>query len=75
MEKETMDRLDKMNLLWLLEKVSVGNIVRGVMSLSKVAESVKKCVITTAEKVKTVIKEEPKVEQPAEEQPKPAATV
>lgn len=55
MKKETMDKLDKINLMYLLEKISIGNIVRGVAFL---VNSVEKCVTSTAEKVKTAVKEE-----------------
>lgn len=58
MKKETMEKLDKINLLWLLEKISVGNLVRGVIILTKLFRSVRKCIVDTVNRVKTIIKEE-----------------
>ena len=55
MKKETMDKLDKMSLMYLLEKISIGNIVRGI---AFIFNRVEKCVTSTAEKVKTAAKEE-----------------
>jgi hypothetical protein len=59
MEKKVMARLDKINLAWVLEKMSVGNLVRGVMFLIRqvkpVKESVASCMSSTVNKVKTVV--------------------
>lgn len=66
MKKETMDNLDKMNLVYLLENMSIGNLVRGV---SFIFNRVGKCVTTTAEKVKTAVKDEP-VKKPETSQKK-----
>lgn len=54
MKKETMDKLDKMNLAWLLENLSLGNLARGVLYI---ARSVEKCVACTAEKMKSAADE------------------
>ena len=67
MKKQTMEELDRLNLLWVLEKISVGNLVRGIAYLVRLATPVKKCVVSTADKVKTVIKDEIESEQKPKE--------
>ena len=67
MKKQTMEQLDNINLAWVLEKISVGNLVRGIAYLFKLAEPVKKCMVSTTDKVKTVIKEEIEAEQKPKE--------
>ena len=60
MKKETLNRLDKISLLWLFQKMSLGNLVRGIIFLTKQVEPVKKrvtsCVSATVKKVKTAVK-------------------
>lgn len=53
MKKEKMEKLDKVNLLWLLENLSLGNIMRGVLFLGKLVRPVKECVVSTVEKAKS----------------------
>lgn len=57
MKKETMDKLDKINLIWVFENISVGNIMRGIMY---VVNCVERCLTAMAKEIRTAVEEEDK---------------
>lgn len=63
MRKETMEKLDRLNLIWVLENLSVGNLVRGIAYFARVLGPVKENVKSTAKKIKTALEEEVQDEQ------------
>ncbi|MBA7590626.1 hypothetical protein ES708_32753 [subsurface metagenome] len=67
MKKQTMETLDKVNLLWFFKQFSVGNLVRGVYwtarTLKIVGKKVEKCVASSTDKIKKSIEEVKKEEQ------------
>lgn len=67
MKKQTMETLDKVNLLWFFKQFSVGNLVRGinwvVRTFRVVGKKVEKCVASSTDKIKKSIEEVKKEEQ------------
>ncbi len=63
LDKKTLKNLDKVNCAWVLEQISVGNIVRGIAYIVSVFGEVGKCIISTTEQIKSKMKEEEKTEE------------
>jgi len=63
-EKKTLEKLDEINLLWILRQISVGNLVRGFEYLFRAFREVRNCLNSACCGSKT--------DEPAEEeQPEP----
>ncbi|MCK4909322.1 MAG: hypothetical protein KAS70_05440 [Planctomycetes bacterium] len=60
-KKEAPSGLDEINLLWVLQQISVGNLVRGVNwvfgTIKNSGQHVRRCVLSTAGIVKKRLEE------------------
>lgn len=51
MKKDTMKKLDEINLEWLLKQISLGNVVRGIQFIAGLVEPIKSCLVKTTKAV------------------------
>ena len=66
MKNNTMEKLDRLNVVWVLENLSVGNLVRGMAYVLRLAKPVKECVVSAADKIQAAVKEEATEQKPKE---------
>ena len=67
-KKKTLDKLDEINLLWVLRQISVGNLVRGIEYLVHAFAEIKNCLSSAC------CKQAQEQEQTVDEQENPKAS-